>query len=205
MQNIFFHPVHISARAQNRERFQIPIHDVWGVACDWLQFVINAYDIEVHAFLLMDNHFHLLASAPLNNMSFAMRYFLSETSRTMNRMSGRINHTWGSQHRPTPIKDYQHFVNAYKYVYYNPVQAKMVDRVEDYPYSTLRGLIGLDRCPITVKDELIFSQDLAKHLAWLNTPPQQSDWDSLKKALRRKVFTLPKVDSRPNPLNYARL
>jgi putative transposase len=198
--NLFNNPVHITNRAQNRERFQIPTKEAWEISCNFLRSVSHAYAINVHLFLMMDNHIHLIASAPENNLSQAMRYFFSETSRTMNKASNKINHTWGAQHRPTKINDYNHYVNAYKYGYQNPVEAKIVERVEDYPYSSLRGLIGYEPCILTIQDDLLFSNGLQRHLEWLNTPPKASDWESVRRALRRKVFTLPKIDSRPNGL-----
>jgi REP element-mobilizing transposase RayT len=63
-----------------------------------MRLINRAYKAEIHAFVLMSNHFHLVVSFPENNMSEAMNYFMRETSRMISRDAGRINQTYGSRY-----------------------------------------------------------------------------------------------------------
>ena len=182
----------ITARTTNRQWFSLPMDVVWAVMEDYLYLTSLSFGLEIHAFVLMSNHFHLLLSAPLGNLEQALLYFMRETSRELNRLSGRINQTYGGRNYKTLLPNEHAFRNCYKYLYCNPLRAGLCDRVELYPYSTLAGLLGAQRLTIPVKDEL---HDLEALLEWLNQPAIPTGLKDMKSALRRTVFKLP-VDQR---------
>ncbi len=158
---------------------------------DYLYLLSVAYGVRIHAFVLMANHFHLLATAPNGNLSSAMLYFMRETSKQITKLSGRINQTYGGRNHKTRISSYHHFLNTYKYVYQNPVQAGLSENVEQYRYSTLHGLCGNSRLIIPISDEILFLETLQpKELAWLNRKPDLENWNDMKAALRRSDFEL---------------
>lgn len=180
-------PYHISARCINREWFQLPLGTVWCLMEDYLYLVSSVYQLRLHAFVLMSNHFHLLVSAPEGNLSQAMLYFMRETSREITRLSGRINQTYGARHHKTRIRYEHYFLSSYKYVYRNPVRAGICERVEEYRYSTLSGLLGLSHLTIPiVEDRILFDPNFKdSSLHWLNTPPRPDTEEEVRLALRR--------------------
>ncbi len=186
-------PYHVSARTPNREDFKIPIEEIWRLMENHLYSAKNNFDLRIHAFVLMPNHFHLLVSTPQFNISPSMNYFLGETSREMNRSSGRINQNWGRRHHKTLVSSYHYFMNVYKYIYRNPVRAGLCSQVEEYRYSTLSGLCGRAKLIIPIEaDTILFDPNFNEHnLKWLNTSSSQKDEDSIRVALRRSVFELP--------------
>ncbi|MCB9024791.1 MAG: barstar family protein [Bdellovibrionaceae bacterium] len=66
LQNEF--PYHVSARCINKEWFHIPMENVWDIFCRQLTYISWVYDAKVHAFVLKNNHFHLLVSTPRSNL-----------------------------------------------------------------------------------------------------------------------------------------
>ncbi|OQW54629.1 MAG: hypothetical protein A4S09_05590 [Proteobacteria bacterium SG_bin7] len=156
-----------------------------------LFFVHHAYKVKIHAFVLMSNHFHLLISTPEGNLSNAMLWFMRESSRTIIKNSGRINQTYGSRYKGTLITSSQYYLNVYKYVYRNPVTAGICDRVEEYQYSTLSGLIGLCPLLIPVTEDTLLFDDVIKQLNWLNSQPKDGQLEETKRGLRKGVFSLP--------------
>jgi putative transposase len=198
------HPTHINARCANREWFKIPLPEVWCIMENYLSFIHHAYDIKIHSFVLMPNHFHLIASTPKTNISEAMNYFMRETSRQIGYASNRINQVYGGRFHRTVIKDAKYFLCAYKYVYRNPVKGELAAKVEDYPFSTLSGKLGLSKIFIPVEeDTLLFSSPFCdRTLGWLNAKPSKENDESIRLALRRRIFELPKVKGalKPNPL-----
>jgi len=186
------HPYHINARCINREWFKIPLPAVWSLMEDYLYLVAHLYTLQIHSFVLMSNHFHWLLTAPEGNLSAALNYFMRETAREISRLSGRINQTYGSRNHKTLICSHHHFVDAYKYVYRNPVRAGICERVEDYPYSTLHGLVGRQRLAIPLcEDKLLFTPAYdEKTLLWLNKKPKEGHEEEMRKVLRRPVFEL---------------
>ena len=196
--------LHITNRCHNGEAFRIPLPEAWDILCNMLRFTSYSFGLQVHSFVLMPNHYHLMAHAPEANISKSMCYFNRESSRLINRDSGTINQVWGDRYHKCAIDSYHYYMNAYKYLYQNPLRAGLVERVEDYKYSTLHQALGYDRMCVALDDELLYGagNHLGQHLEWLNRLPKEEDLVSIRKALRRSKFKLPKMDSRPNRLEH---
>lgn len=143
------------------------------------------------SFVLMSNHFHMIIQFPENNMSEAMNYFMRETSRVLSRSAGRINQTYGSRYFKSIITKTQHWEHVYKYVYRNPVEAKISGKVEDYPYSTLSIRLGKRTGVIPLVADPLLEKSAENTLAWLNTAPKKKDHEEIRKGLRRPKFILP--------------
>ncbi len=161
---------------------------------NYLWFINKAYGIKIISFVLMPNHFHLIIESPKSNLSEAMNYFMRETSRQMGKKSGRINQIYRGRFHRTAILNTRYFYQVYKYVYLNPVTANISKNVEDYPFSTLSGKIGITKLLIPVEeDKILFSDPFCSNaLQWLNKCPKKQNFKSVKSALKKCVFKLPK-------------
>lgn len=186
-------PYHISARSHNKEWFDLPMSDVWKTMANYLYFIHHAYKVEIYAFVLMNNHFHLIAQFPENNMSVAMNYFMRETSRVISRDAGRINQTYGGRYFKSAIMKPLYLEHVYKYVYRNPVSAGIVAKAEEYTFSTLQILLGKrsDVIPLT-QSHLLEDTLKSSTLEWINAKPDLTDYEEVRKALRRPEFSLRK-------------
>lgn len=184
-------PYHVSARCTNKEWFALPLPKVWEIFSIYLYFITLAYGVRIHAFVLMSNHFHMLISTPNGNIDEAMNYLQREVSRRLGEETDRINQIFGGPYHWTLIKNNIYYHHAYKYVYRNPVKAGICKRVEDYRYSTLRGLLGKDRMMIPAFDNLGLIQNPYKQLAWLNEDYSEENYQLIKKALRHREFCFP--------------
>lgn len=184
-------PYHISSRCINREWFGLSMELVWKIMSDHLYFAKHSYQIKIFSFVLMNNHFHLLAQAPENNFSEAMAYFLRESSKDLTKCSGRLNQTWGGRFFRSRLGSYHYFMQAYKYVYQNPLRAKICQNVEEYPFGTLAGLLGFQKLILPLEyDSVLFDNDLIETLSWLNRSPEKDDCEAIRKALQKRDFTL---------------
>ena len=189
------YPYHIYARSNNRENFFIPIRDVWEIIMAEIRTVNKRYLAQVHAFVLMLNHFHMIMTTPNENIDAIMNYLLREVSRKVGRYSRRINHIFGGPYRWSLIQNEAYYAHVYRYVYRNPVVVSMSERVEEYPFSSLQIL--LKKFPnkgIPLFDDQYVSlsplipKDLKSRLLWLNTPYDREQSEMIKRALRRKIF-----------------
>lgn len=161
---------------------------VWSVFSDYLHFIWRAYDVRIHSFVLMSNHFHALISTPEANLDEAMNYLMREVSKRIAERSGRINQVFGGPYYWSVIKNSIHYQHAYKYIYRNPVHAGICERVEEYKYSTLRGLIGMDYLYVPAYDNLGLIQNPHTQLKWLNEAYDDDSKEAIRKALRRREF-----------------
>lgn len=180
---------HITARTHDRLAFRLPMDDVWKLFEDYLYFCGRAFDLKVECFVLMPNHFHLIARSESCRIPDAMGYMLREVSKSINRISGHINQNFGGPYHWSLIRDPYYAACAYKYVYRNPVEARLCRYVEHWPYSTIRGALGQSQLVIPTEcgDDLVSSPE--SHLKWLNEAyKSETNQDLIRKALRRRDF-----------------
>lgn len=165
--------------------------ELWSYACDLLLFCTYVFKIEIHSFVLMNNHYHMIVRTPDANIDKFMFYFNRELSREIGRLNGSINHRFGSRYSASVISDVRYYHNAYKYVYRNPVEAGACQKVEDYKYSSLNFPLGNEiyRFPIfdSYFDSII---DTWPRLDWLNSTYAQQEFLQIKRALKKQHFTL---------------
>lgn len=193
--------LHITNRCHNRDRFPLPLERCWEILADDLRFCQFSFNLDIVAFVLMPNHYHLLVRANEGNIGQAMAHFNRESARQINREAGKINQLWCGRYFRTELINFHYFRNVHKYIYQNPIRAGIVRKVESYPYSTLPGLIGISHAPLLVNDSLLFESDtIDQYLDWLNELPEKAHVEYIRKALRRRKFQLPKVSKRANPL-----
>ena len=157
------------------------------------------YDVMVHHVLFMSNHIHILLTPRKNNLGQAMSYFLTNVSKCLNQKLNRTNHIFGSRYRPTVIQDPRHCVNVVKYIYQNPVRAKICKQVTDYRYSSLGQYLGLwnDGIQIVPDDSTkdIFDMGLEGRESWMdemNSLLFEDDVEILRNAFKKRKFKFTK-------------
>lgn len=184
------YPYHIAARSSNRERYPISLDEIWKIYCNFLWLTHLKYELHIHAFVLMPNHFHMLAATPNANLSEAMNYFISQSSKEINRAAYRINQIQGTRFFRSLIKSSHYYSHAYKYVYRNPVKAGLSNKVENYRYSTLQMFCGLQSFDLPLEPDRELMSDIDSTLKWLNKRPTDSHWLEIKRALKHSEFKL---------------
>lgn len=175
---------------------------VWEIMTRHLFFLHVGFGVRIHAFVLMTNHFHLIARAPEGNISEAMSYFLRETSREITKATDRINQTYGGRFHRSLLSSPLYYQHAYKYLYRNPVEAGLSSTVEEYPFSAIPGLLGerwLD-VPISEDESWATYKIRTETLSWLNSQPQKDHWKEVRTALRKNEFKLSKKNRKPSDL-----
>ncbi len=187
-------PYHVMNRSNNREWFYIPIEKTWRIFCETMNESALQYRTEIHAFVLMSNHYHLILSTPQGNLDKFMRHLQTEISRRIQRVAGRTNHVFGSRYKWSLLQDAEGISEVYKYVLRNPVRAGMSDLVQGYPYSTFTQL-GRGYSDIAVVDSLdgmwmFVPRSLSEKTKWLNLPTAKEVECLIGSGLRRYHFAL---------------
>lgn len=118
--------------------------------------------LEFHALVMLDTHTHLL----FRISDQAENYFTEELLR---RLELKRSHYQDEDVLVEPITQFSQYLNVYKYIYRNPVEAGIVLQCEYYPYSSLSSLLGKSVCPIAIQDEMNVIQNPYRILRWLNS------------------------------------
>lgn len=113
---------------------------------------------------------------------------MKETSCAIAAAAKRINQIYGGSYYRSILRCHQYYMQAYKYVYYNPVQAGLVAKVELYPYGTLRGLLGFCTLDVPLAEDTLLMEDVEGILNWMNEKPKPESWGHVREAIRKKEF-----------------
>ena len=191
------YPFHITSRTPNRVDFPLPMHRIWSILSDELYMAHKKYGFQIISFVLMPNHFHLLGRTSEYPLGCILNDLMRDSSKRMNFESGRINQNWGSVAYRTEISNLNYYYNVYRYVYQNPLRAQLCERAEDYPFSTLNGLLGKLHVLIPVQEDLtLFTGNLESNLTWINSLQTREQTEYIKMGLKYKTFKLKKDSAR---------
>ena len=155
-------PHHIIQRGNNRQAIFATTAD-YQTMLDLLAENASKFDVAVHAYVLMSNHFHLLATPhsaeglPQMMQAVGRRYV-----RYFNDSQHRSGTLWEGRYKSTLIQTERYLLACMVYIDLNPVRAGLVAQARDYPWSSHGHYTGL------CTDKLITPHPLIWELG--NTP-----------------------------------
>ena len=95
---------------------------------------------EVHAYVLMTNHFHLLLTPYLRDSAANMMKHLGQRYvQYINRTYRRSGTLWEGRFRSCLAQDQAYVLICQRYIELNPVRANMVSDPSDYPWSSYQS------------------------------------------------------------------
>ena len=91
----------------------------------------------IHAYVLMTNHVHLLATGVVPGaISRMMQAVGRKYVRHFNDRHGRTGTLWEGRYRSSLVDEQRYVLACYRYIELNPVRAGMVRAPEDHPWSS---------------------------------------------------------------------
>ena len=121
------------------------------------------FKVDIHSYVLMTNHFHLLATPQTETGLPQMMQAVGRSYvRYFNDLHGRSGTLWEGRYRSTLIQTDRYLLACMAYIDLNPVRAGLVSDVRDYPWSSHAFYVGVR------SDRLITPHPLFWELA--NTP-----------------------------------
>ena len=134
---------HVIQRGNNRQLiFSTP--DDYVYMLELLQEQAKKFEVEIHAYVLMSNHFHLLATPKTSNGLPQMMQAIGRSYvRYFNDRQGRTGTLWEGRYRSTLIQTERYLLACMVYIDLNPVRAGMVPEAKAYPWSSHGHYIGL--------------------------------------------------------------
>ena len=98
------------------------------------------YELDVYAYVLMGNHYHLLVKTRQPNLSIAMQWLQLAYGTWYNRRHHRSGHLFQGRFKSFVIQEPEYLYRLLLYIHRNPLRAKLVERLEDYGWSSYRPL-----------------------------------------------------------------
>jgi putative transposase len=99
---------------------------------------IERLPMRLTGYCLMPNHFHLLLwPHEAGDLSRWMQWLLTAHVRRYHRHYKGSGHIWQGRFKAFPIQEDEHYLTVLRYVERNPLRANLVQRAQDWPWSSL--------------------------------------------------------------------
>ena len=99
--------------------------------------LVDRGDLEVHAFCLMPNHYHLLVCTPHGGLSLWMRHVIGDYVRWFNPRHSRVGHLWQGRYKAILVQDAAYLRECSRYIDHissllNPNRSKLTRPAQRY-------------------------------------------------------------------------
>jgi putative transposase len=137
------YPHHVVQRGNNRQAIFLDSTDRQQML-ELLETQARQLDVAIHAYVLMDNHFHLLLTPQtVEGLSRMMQAVGRRYVRYFNDRHGRSGTLWEGRYRSTLIDAQAYLLACMCYIDLNPVRAGLVGQARDYAWSSHAHYAGL--------------------------------------------------------------
>lgn len=107
------------------------------------------------AYVLMTNHVHLIVRTRQANISAAMQWLHGCYAALFNRRHVRRGHLFGDRFFSSVIDRDEYLLESTRYVHLNPVRADLVQRPEDYDWSSYRKYFTGDQAAVPIERDSV--------------------------------------------------
>jgi putative transposase len=148
---------HVTSRGDGREDIFLDDQDrlawleILGQVCDRFNWVC-------HAYCQMTNHYHLVIETPDANLSKGMRQLNGVYTQRFNRRHQRVGHVFQGRFKAILVEMDSYLLELARYVVLNPLRAKMVRRIEHWPWSSYAATCGQKDKPDWLQTDFTLSQ-----------------------------------------------
>ena len=171
-------PHHLIQRGNNRQPIFMETAD-YQAYLNWLREGCKRFGVAIHAYVLMSNHVHLLASPQdADSLAKLMQWLGRVYVPWFNRKYGRTGSLWEGRFRTSVVDSEAYLLICSRYIELNPVRAGLVNQPQDYPWSSYMHHVGLKIDPFITEHALFWALG--------NTP---SERDAAYKALFEQALS----------------
>ena len=148
---------HVTSRGDGREDIYLSDADrqlwleVLGQVCERFNWVC-------HAWCQMTNHYHILIETPEENLAQGMRQLNGVYTQRFNRAHSRVGHVFQGRYKAILVERDSYLLELARYVVLNPLRARMVERLEDWKWSSFSASCGQDAAPKWLQTDWILGQ-----------------------------------------------
>jgi putative transposase len=184
-------PMHLTHRGVNRAAVFLDDGDFHAYRAALLECFAEQ-GVAVHAYVLMTNHVHLLATPSIAGaISKAMSKVGLRYVPRFNRKHGRSGTLWEGRFKSCLVDSDGYLLTVHRYIELNPVRAAMVDRPEAYPWSSVHANLGTAHDSLVTRHPVLgaFVDDAARpdaYRRWLREGMADTDLAAVRAHLQQE-------------------
>ena len=144
---------HVTARGNERGKIFFTKRD-YEKFKEYISAAREKYNIILHAYVMMTNHYHLIVETPEMNLSKIMHFINGSYTTYINVKRKRSGHLFQGRYKAILVDKDNYLLELSRYLHLNPVRAKMVQKPEDYLYSSYRSYVT-EHCEAIVSRDTI--------------------------------------------------
>ncbi|MBW1981789.1 MAG: transposase [Deltaproteobacteria bacterium] len=147
---------HVLSRGNKQQAIFLSDHDR-KTFIKTLVRMSERFELDIIAFVLMDNHYHVLLRTNRANLSKAMQWLGTTYTTIFNLRHSQKGHLFQGRFKSILVENEPYLMQLSCYIHRNPLRAGMVQRLIHYPWSSYPGYAYKRLCPDWVKADLILS------------------------------------------------
>jgi len=120
------------------------------------------FEIDIFAYVLMDNHYHLLVRTQRANLTKAMHWFGVTYTTRFNYRHSRSGHLFQGRYKSIVVQNDAYMLQLSFYIHRNPLRGGIVKRLADYHWSSYRAYAYGKQVPAWLSTDLILAQIAGK-------------------------------------------
>jgi len=156
---------------------------------EYLESASERYGAVIHVYCLMDNHYHLLVETPQGNLSQIMQHINGAYTTYFNVKRRRSGHLFQGRYGSILVEADPYALELSRYIHLNPVRAGMVQRPEEYEWSSYLPYALEEQKPAWLSTDLILGYLNDQYLA------AQQKYKDFVESLIGKVYRNPLSDT----------
>ncbi len=150
-------PHHVIQRGAGRSAVFLDAED-HQMFLRYLKDAARQFKVALHAYVLMSNHVHLLATpSDLTGLARTMQWIGRYYVPYFNRKYDRSGTLWQGRYKAAVIDSERYFLICSRYIELNPVRAGVVGAAGEYPWSSYRHHVGAAHDPLITEHSLYWS------------------------------------------------
>ena len=148
---------HILSRGNERRNIFLGDDD-YKVFLSVLEEMSERFEVDIFAYVLMNNHYHLLIRTNQDNLSKSMQWVGTTYTRRFNLKHFRSGHLFQGRFKSILVQNAAYLMQLSCYIHRNPLRAGLVKRLVDYRWSSYRTYAYKASHTKWLNKDLIFSQ-----------------------------------------------
>jgi putative transposase len=150
-------PHHVIQHGNDRQQIFRDADD-HAIFLKWLREASRQFKVAIHAYALMPDHLHLLATpSDESGLGRMMQWIGRHYVPYFNQKYSRSGTLWQGRYKATVIESERYFMACSAYIELNPVRTGLAYAPQDYPWTSYAHHVGIHLNPVITDHALYWA------------------------------------------------